>query len=67
MKRSDVVEIIAAWGRPEIFMDVYGGRTEEWADNLLYTLEHELGMLPPEHAFTSGERSGHYLNEWEGE
>lgn len=47
MKRSKVMELIAAWGKPEILQDVYSNNYKEWADNLLYTLETELGMLPP--------------------
>lgn len=47
MKRSDVVSLIANWAKPEIFQDVYNGNVEEWADNLLYTLEHEVGIIKP--------------------
>lgn len=47
MKRSKVLDIIAAWGKPEILQDVYSNNYQEWADNLLHTLETELGMLPP--------------------
>lgn len=44
MKRSQVIEIIASWGKPEIFQDIYAGNHQEWADNLLYTLENEVGF-----------------------
>ena len=47
MKRSEVVELIASWAKEEILDHVYYRNYEEWADNLLYTLEHEIGMLPP--------------------
>lgn len=47
MKRSTVVDIIASWAKPEILQDIYSNNTQEWADNLLYTLETEIGMLPP--------------------
>lgn len=47
MKREQVVSIIEAWVKPEIFNDVYNGNVNEWADNLLYVLETECGMLPP--------------------
>jgi hypothetical protein len=46
VKRSKVVEIIASWVKPEILCDVYDCNHEEWADNLLYTLETELGFCP---------------------
>ena len=51
MKRSKVVEIIAAWGKEDILQDVYYKNYEEWADNLLYVLEDEIGMLPPTRYF----------------
>jgi len=46
MKRSKAVAIIADWGRPEVLQDMYSNNYEEWADNLLYVLEGELGILP---------------------
>lgn len=45
MKRSQVVDIIASWAKPEILQDVYANNYHEWADNLLYTLETEANML----------------------
>ena len=47
MKRSQVVKLISDWAKKEILDDVYSHNYEEWADNLLYTLENELGMFPP--------------------
>lgn len=47
MKRSKAVEIIASWAKPEILQDVYSNNFEEWADNLLYTLETDLKMKGP--------------------
>jgi hypothetical protein len=44
MKRSDIVNIIADWGKPEILDDVYCKNYQEWSDNLLFTLETEYGL-----------------------
>jgi len=72
MKRSEVVQIIADWGKPEIFMDVYAGNTLEWADNLLFTLESEIGMYPPSiptnaSGWEIGKGAPSHLNIWEEE
>lgn len=74
MKRSSVVELIAAWGKPEILQDVYSNNYKEWADNLLYTLETEIGIVPPKHINKNyngwqSEYSGisQYINAWEDE
>ena len=45
MKRSQVVDIIASWAKPEILQDVYANNYQEWADNFLHTLESELGFM----------------------
>ena len=45
MKRSEVLDIIAAWAKPEILQDVYANNYTEWADNFLHTLESELGFM----------------------
>lgn len=47
MKRSEAIKILASWAKPEILSDVYSNNYEEWAENLLYTLEDDLEMLPP--------------------
>lgn len=47
MKRSQCIDLILNWAKPEILQDVYNNNYEEWADNLLYTLETEYGILPP--------------------
>lgn len=57
MKRSDVVKLISSWAKPEILADVYSCNHEEWADNLLYTLENDVGMLPP--------KTEHYGPDWD--
>lgn len=61
MKRDKVVELIAAWGKPEILYDVYNNNYEHWADNLLYVLEAEIGMRPPHRAVGPFEAN----NTWE--
>lgn len=76
MKRSKVIETIVNWAKPEIYEDVYSCtpyREENlkiWADNLLYILETEIGMLPPENEDRIYIRSsGNYegLNMWDSE
>ncbi len=47
MKRSEVIKLLANWAHPTILSDVYSNNYQEWADNLLYTLETEYGMQPP--------------------
>ncbi len=49
MKRSEVVKLLANWAHPTILDDVYSNNYQEWADNLLYTLETEYGMSPPKY------------------
>lgn len=47
MARNKVIDCIVDWLKPEIYDDVYSCNTKEWADNLLYTLETEYGVLIP--------------------
>lgn len=47
MKRSDVVKIIEGWFQPETRSDIYNDQCDIIADQLLYVLENECGMLPP--------------------
>lgn len=56
MKRSEVLDIIAAWAKPEILQDVYANNYTEWADNFLHTLELELGFKRV-HEYDSDESS----------
>ena len=72
MKRSKVVQLIAAWGSEGILEDVYYKNYEEWADNLLHVLEDEIGMLPPaievkDPGHFKGDQFTYQVNEWEQE
>jgi hypothetical protein len=64
MKRSEIIEII----RKTIF-DTERHTYMSDSDVAYQVLEaiEEAGMFPPEHLFTSGEREGHWLMEWESE
>lgn len=73
MKRSTMVDIIAGWGSSQILNDMYANNYKEWADNLLYTLENELGMKPPTYqmkpniAVNGTPQPGRIVREWEPE
>jgi hypothetical protein len=69
MKRSEALKIIQGWAT--ILDEVYCGDATEWADNFLYTLEHDLRMLPPSYKLDNIEDNGNSFvyskNEWESE
>jgi len=68
MKRSQVIYLIANWAKPEILHDIYSSNYTEWAENLLYTLENEIGMLPPSTpTLTINGTIIREINKWEDE
>jgi hypothetical protein len=68
MKRSEVVKLLANWAKPEILDDTYSKNYQEWADNLLHTLEKEVGMLPPTvPTLPIGANVIRSINKWEPE
>lgn len=73
MKRSEMLTIISVAIIEAHFFEMIHGEgksrpmtTDEIARIALKAIE-DAGMFPPEHLFTSGERSDHYLQEWENE
>lgn len=64
MKRSEVINVLA---KQFIDRGMVGELMAPIAAREILDILELLGMCPPEHLFTSGEKADHYLQEWESE